>query len=170
MVVVLGGVLAGDTRVIASTYGLLEKTGGRGRWTQAISVPAQALEADPALRRGVSLDWGFHEPLLFLTERARLLEPIWGIREAVREQGEWRFAGEAGDLYLVHDGDYDLFGFGPAFLAAARRLAEREPETAEVRAHSDRDGSVAFWTVRVGRAHELIYRRRFRFEISDSGG
>jgi hypothetical protein len=168
VVVVLGVVLVGDARAIGSTYDLIEKTGGRGRWTQAIGVPAHDLDSDPARRRGVSLDWGFHEPLLFLTERARLLEPIWGIREAVREQGEWRFAGEAGDLYLVHDGEYDLFGFGPAFLAAARRLAEREPGTAEVRAHSDRDGRVAFWTVRVDRRHELVYRRRFRFELSGS--
>jgi hypothetical protein len=153
-----------NAALVRSTYALVETTGGRGRWTDALREPAAELEADPA-RRGVSLDWGFHEPLLFLTRRARLVEPIWGVREAVRAAGAWRFPGSAGDVYFVHDREYDLFGFGPGFLAAARAVAERDPGAVEVRAHRDREGGVAFHTVRFAVDHAITYARAFRIEL-----
>jgi hypothetical protein len=153
-----------NAAVVRSTYALLEATGGRGRWTDALREPAAELEADPS-RRGVSLDWGFHEPLLFLTRRAELVEPVWGIREAARAAGAWRFPGRAGDLYFVHDREYDLFGFGPGFLAAARAVGERNPGALEIRAHRDRDGGVAFHTVRFAGDHEITYRRTFRIRL-----
>jgi hypothetical protein len=169
-VLVLAGaaLLAGNAALVRQTSALVEATGGRGRWTDALRAPAAELEADPA-RRGVSLDWGFHEPLLFLTHRARLVEPIWGIREAARGEGAWRQAGAAGDLYFVHDRDYDLFGFGPAFLAAARAWSERAPGSLEIRAHRDREGGVAFHTVRFAVEHEITYRGSFRIRLLAEG-
>jgi hypothetical protein len=163
---VLAGLLivAPNAALVRSTYALVEATGGRGRWTDALGEPAAELEADPS-RRGVSLDWGFHEPLLFLTRRARLVEPFWGIREAVRSAGAWRFPGSAGDLYFVHDREYDLFGFGPGFLAAARAVGERNPGALEVRAHRDREGGVAFHTVGFARDHQITFAREFRIRL-----
>jgi hypothetical protein len=161
-------VVVSDVRVIAATYGLIERTGGRGRWTQAKTEPARWLESEPQ-SRGISLDWGFHEPLLFLTRRARLLEPIWDIRSIVRARGQWRFPGRAGDLYLVHDADYDRFGFGPPLLAAARELAANAPDAISLRPYTDSEGQVAFWGVRLDRRHHLVFQgRKFRFELRES--
>lgn len=160
--------LASDARVIAATYGVIERTGGRGRFTDALAEPARWLESQPA-SRGISLDWGFHEPLLFLTHRAQLLEPIWDLRSIARSRGRWRFPGRPGDLYFAHDRDYDLFGFGPAFLAAARELAESAPDAVVLRRHADREGELAFWSVRLERPHHLVFQRgRFDFELRGS--
>jgi hypothetical protein len=157
-------IVAPNAAVVRSTYALLEATGGRGRWTDALREPAEELEADPS-RRGVSLDWGFHEPLLFMTRRAKLVEPVWGIREAVRSAGAWRFPGRAGDLYFVHDREYDLFGFGPGFLAAARAVGARNPDALEIRAHRDREGGVAFHSVRFARDHRITFAKEFRIRL-----
>jgi hypothetical protein len=161
-------VVVSDARVIAATYELIERTGGRGRWSQAMAEPARWLESDPQ-RRGISLDWGFHEPLLFLTRRARLVEPIWDIRSIAAASGRWRFSGGSGDLYLLHDREYDHFGFGPPLLVAARQLAETTPDAISIRSYTDRDGQVAFWSVQVDRRHSLVFQRgQFRFELSAS--
>jgi hypothetical protein len=161
-------VVASDARVIAATYELIERTGGRGRWTHAIAEPARWLESQPG-SRGISLDWGFHEPLLFLTRRAQLVEPIWQIRSTAAASGGWHFSGRRGDLYLVHDRDYDHFGFGPSLLVAARQLDESVPEAVSIESYADRDGRVAFFGVRVDRDHRLVFQRgRFRFELGES--
>lgn len=162
------GVVASDARVIAATYELIERTGGRGRWTHAMVEPARWLESEPR-SRGISLDWGFHEPLLFLTRRAQLVEPIWDIRPIAAESGRWRFSGRRGDLYLVHDRDYDHFGFGPPLLVAARQLAKGTSDAVSIRSYTDREGQVAFWGVRVDRRHSLVFQRgQFRFELKES--
>ncbi len=162
----LVALLASNAALIRATYAGVESSGGRGRWTDALREPAAELEASPG-RRGVSLDWGFHEPLLFLTRRAGLVEPIWAIRETARAQGAWRFAGGAGDVYFVHGEEFDLFGFGPGFLAAARALAGRSPGALEIRTHHDREGGIAFHSVRFARAHEIVYTRVFQIRLRD---
>jgi len=154
--------------VIRDTYALIERSGGRGRWSDAIHEPARELEARPDTR-GVSLDWGLHEPLLFLTRDAQLFEAVWEIGPAVRRQGEYRLRGAAGDLYLLHEGDYDLFGYGSRFLAAARRLEARAPGSAVIQEHTDREGRTAFFSVRVDREHEAVFRRTIRIELLDEG-
>ncbi|MEN8181258.1 MAG: glycosyltransferase family 39 protein [Myxococcota bacterium] len=162
--------LSSDARVIRDTYQLIERTGGAGRWTNATEDLAATLEADPR-RRAISLDWGLHEPLFFLTRRARLLEPIWDFQRARRRGIPWRFAGRPGDLYLVHDRDYDRFGLGPRFLAAARRHAETDAGALEIRSHRDREGRIAFWSVRIDQEHELFYRRgRLRLRLAEPEG
>jgi hypothetical protein len=159
-------VVGANAALVGSTYALVEATGGRGRWTDALREPAAELEADRS-RRGVSLDWGFHEPLLFLTHRAKLVEAFWGIREAVRADGAWHFPGSAGDVYFVHDREYDLFGFGPGFLAAARAVGERHPGALGIRSHRDREGGVAFHSVRFTSDHRITYAREFRIQLAD---
>jgi hypothetical protein len=159
----LAAILAGNVLVVARTFDLIERTGGRGRWSDALTAVAREVEAE-GTTRVVSLDWGFHEPLLFLTRRAELLQPIWRIPVAVRTRGEWRYEGGPRDLYLVHPAEYDLFGNGPPFLRAAERLAEREPDAVEIRRYTDREGGLAFLSVRFARPH-LLVRRRSGFRI-----
>lgn len=164
VVTVLAGVFLGNASAIAQTYGLIGETGGRGRFSDAIHGFARELEAVPG-SRAVSLDWGFHEPLLFLTRETALDQPIWRLPEAVRRRGEWLHAGSEWDHYVVHDTDYDLMGFGPRFLETARELSREKPELVEIRTHRDREGGVSFLSVRLKGPHRVRYAQgRFRIE------
>jgi hypothetical protein len=155
-VLVLGLALSG-ARVTALTRAEIAETGGRGRWSNALDAFAAELDADPEAV-AVSLDWGFHEPLLFLTDKRSLLEPIWHIPRLLARGRPWVHAGDARHRYLVHDAAYDLFGIGAGLLDAARAAG---PELAEIRSHRDRRGEVAFHSVRFRARHELVYTGEF---------
>jgi len=147
--------------VVARTDALINRSGGRGRWSDALSRLALELDERPeaASSSVVSLDWGFHEPLLFLTDRAQLLEPIWVLPHALRRHGHpWGHQGDAQTVYLVHDAPYDLFGLSPSLLSTARALP---PERVEIRAHRDREGEISFLSVRFLGPHQLVYTDRF---------
>ena len=152
--------------VVALQIGVYEQTrrafaesGGRGRWSSATSQLARELQQTPT--HVVSLDWGFHEPLAFLTRRVRVVETIWTLPQAAAAGRPWTRDAEAGTTYLVHDAPYDLFGLGPRFLLAARIAGD---QTARIEAHRDGAGDVAFYSVRMLRAHRLRYDGRFRIE------
>lgn len=152
--IVAAGALSIDT-----TRSLIERTGGRGWWSDQIAAVARELEAEPGAV-AVSLDWGFHLQLLFSTSRLTVLEPFWRIGTDVTHQGFWSQRGGPGHVYLVHDLPYDRFGFGPRFLAAARQLGD----DAVIRVHRDREGEPAFFSVRVARPHTLrVDRNGFSF-------
>lgn len=150
-----------DVRLIAATEHEIVASGGRGRWTHAIEEVALALEAEPGAE-AVSLDWGFHEPLLLLTDDAKLEEAIWKIPRDLAAGRPWTHRGDAGTRYLVHDAPYDLFGLGPGMLAAARA---QPPGSVSIEAHTDREGAIAFYTIRILRSHRLAYRGSGRFTI-----
>jgi hypothetical protein len=118
---------------------------------------AERIEAQPS-GEVVSLDWGFHEPLLFLTTRAKLVEAIWSIPASLQQRRPWVHEGNAETLYLAHDASYDLFGLGPDFLAKARALG-----MGSVRIDTYRDGTdeVAFHAVRILRPHRLVFTGEF---------
>ena len=156
----LAAVLVGNVAVIAQTRRLIADTGGRGRWSQELNRFAEAVDAEPG-SVVVSLDWGFHEPLLFLTDHAKLVEPIWAIPGLLRSGRPWIFEGDGRTVYLAHGEPYDLFGLGPLFLDFAHRLG---PSTARIGEHRDRQGGVAFYSVRIPRRHRLIYTGRFRLD------
>ena len=158
-------VLVADAHAIARTWALAERTGGRGRWSSALHELAREAEQRGDVRV-TSLDWGLHEPLVFLTRRPELSQPIWRMGDALRRRGEWSSLGRAGDLYLLHDETYDLFRIGPRFLREARRLESVAPDAVEIRTHRDRDGSTAFLSVRLLRDHRVVLRRSgFRIEL-----
>jgi hypothetical protein len=140
------------------TWQLIEDTGGRGRWTHALHT--LAISEDRPQTQFVSLDWGFHEPLLILTRQARLEEPIWQLPRVLQRGTPWIHPGDADTIYLVHDEPYDLFGLGPLLLAAAREADEQ----VEVSAHLDGEGQLAFYAIRIPRAHRLIFDGRFRIQ------
>jgi hypothetical protein len=146
--------------VLARSEELINRSGGRGRWSDALSRFASEIDESPGAvpTTVVSLDWGFHEPLLFLTDEALLLEPIWSIPRAHGRGRPWAHEGDAETIYLVHDEPYDLFGLSPSLLSTARGLP---PERVAIRRHEDREGATSFLSVRFLGDHQLVYAGGF---------
>jgi hypothetical protein len=151
-------VVAGSAHVTWQTRALIAETGGRGRYSHALDDFAAELEADP-LSVAVSLDWGFHETMQFLTSTTPLVEPIWKIPGLLANGRPWVYAGGANHYYLVFDPRYDLFQLGPKLLETARALSEAD---VEIRAHRDREGEVAFYSVRFLGPHRLVFTGDFQ--------
>lgn len=160
----VGFVVAGQVAATLQTRRLIAETGGKGRWSRSLSELAVVLEREGG--EAVSLDWGFHEPLQFLTRTARLREAIWEVPATLRAGRPWMHRGDARTLYLVHDEAYDLFGLGPRLLAFAREHSEGGGGTSAVKVEARVDGlgEPAFYTVRIARPHVLVFDGRFRLE------
>jgi len=149
---------------IEATRSLIQQSGGRGWWSGAIQDFADSVEQADERQVVVSLDWGFHLPLLFSTEKPQLLEPFWFVPRTIEERGSWSQAGDANTAYLVHDAPYDRYGYGPPLLATARSLGER----ASIRAWKDREGTPAFYSVRFTAPHVLsLARGGYRVRFAD---
>jgi hypothetical protein len=157
----LAGVLASEAHVTWRTREEIAATGGRGRWSNSLNDFAGEIGLDPAAV-AISLDWGFHEPLLFLTNKQGLIEPIWTIPQLLRRGRPWVHSGDANHHYLVRDAPYDLFQLGPKLLAAARKT---DSALTEIRAHTDRQGDPAFYSVRFTRPHQLVYSGEFEIRF-----
>jgi hypothetical protein len=157
-------VVASEVRVTWLTRELIAETGGRGRWSNSLDAFARELEADRSAV-AVSLDWGFHSPIVFLTTKEGLLEPIWTIPRLLARGRPWVHHGNANYHYLAHDEPFDLFQLGPKFLAATEALG---PELAEIRPHVDRQGTVAFYSVRFLGPHQLVYTGDFEVRFGPS--
>jgi len=117
-------------------------------------------------RRGdilVSLDWGFHEQALFLGGgRPRALEPFWEASRRRARRQTWRFEGGPEHLYLLHERELDLFHLGPKLRTALRLLPD---DAVRLERHRDRDGDVAFVSVRILRPHRIRDDGRLRIEL-----
>lgn len=152
---------ASQARTLWATHQTIERSGGKGWWSDALAP----VIADAA-RRGdvlVSLDWGFHEQALFLgggTPRA--LEPFWDASRRRARRQIWQFEGGPEHLYLLHERDFDLFHFGPGLLTALRLLPD---DAVRIDRHRDRDGDVAFLTVRILQPHRIRDDGRLRIEL-----
>ena len=86
----------------------------------------------------VSLDWGFHESLLFLTDKPTLVEPFWqltGTDPTLLPHG-------TNFVYLVHPPEYSLSPFGETFLKFAN-----EKTVSKIEPWRDREGKIVFYTV-----------------------
>ena len=145
---------------IGATRTLIEQTGGRGWWSNSIADLAEQLEQQADVV-AVSLDWGFHLQLLFSTTQPTVIEPYWTLSRELLARGVWSRAGDASHVYLAHEAPYDRFGFGPAFLEAARSLGD----AARIEVHRDREGEPAFYSVRIAGPHRLIARAGRGFSI-----
>ena len=119
------------------TAKLIQATHGRGWWSDAQDKFAATVK-DRADLTLVSLDWGFHESLLFLTDKPLLLEPFWkltGTDPALLPQN-------TNYIYLAHPPEYSLSPFGATFLEYARTNSR-----AKIADWRDREGKVVFYTV-----------------------
>ena len=108
----------------------------------------------------LSLGWGIHAPLAFLTARPRLDEPFWQFSEQSRRA--WRRRGSAQDVYLFYAEPYDHFGYGGQFLRAIRAL---DPARVELRSYADREGAPVLLAARILADHDLAWRGDFRIRL-----
>jgi Dolichyl-phosphate-mannose-protein mannosyltransferase len=132
--------LGGHLLAIGRTERLLAQTGGRGLWSDALDRFA----AEVRNRRDltiVSYDWGFHEPLAFLTDGPRLEEPTWSILAGRR----FAVPSGANVLHLVHPPEYQVF---PSNADLLRLAVRTDPAKVSVKAYTDRQGRPAFYALR----------------------
>ena len=132
-------VLAGHTVALVRTRGLVDKTGGRGLWSNALDSFAREVRyrSDLVL---VSMDWGFQEQLAFLTDGPRLLEPIWQMQQGV----PFQISTATNYIYLAHPLEYRVFPYSEELLQMAR---SRDLGKVSIRECKDRQGQTAFLTV-----------------------
>src|SRR5439155_7932184 len=74
--VVIAIVCLTELRSIAGTQRSIRETGGRGRWSESLNQFCLENRGRSDLTI-VSLDWGFNEQLIFLTDGPQLSEPFW---------------------------------------------------------------------------------------------
>ena len=137
------------------TFDTIERTHGKGRWSDAISDLALELAAEPGAV-AVSLDWGFQARLRFLDRGLDLREPIWRLVHKTPEKGPWSFQGDDRMRYLLWDRDFAVFPVGPAFLDCVREI---DSNRITIRRHVDREGDPAFVSVRIAGPHQIVYRK-----------
>jgi hypothetical protein len=128
--------LASQLAAILGTQRVIRETGGRGWWSDALTAFAREVR-DRSDTTIASLDWGFGEQLAFLTDGPTLVEPFWS-RDASLERSP-------DTIFLVHPREYQLFPLGERALEDARSAA---PGSVEIRAWRDREGAVAFYSLR----------------------
>jgi hypothetical protein len=145
----------------ARTAKTIHESGGKGRWADAIGTFAAELATRPG-SVAVGMDWGFAGPLRFSARGLPVAEPIWALRRVGRSQPEWRFEGTPQHVYLVFDDDLAVFEFGPKFLERSKAL---DSPDVNIRRHLDREGDLAFLSVRFTRPHRLAYRGDFEVEF-----
>jgi len=153
-------VVATNLHVVWRTHAEIQRSGGRGYWSDAVV----GFAADPTFSSGtrvICLDWGLHNQVAFLGEQLRSVDAIWQVRGALAQGQIWSFVGDAGTIYLIHPEPFDLFGLGGPFQNALGTLPE---DRIEVRPHVDREGEVAFLAVRFKAPHRILYDGR-RFAI-----
>jgi hypothetical protein len=136
------------------TLGSIERTHGKGRWSDALAGFAQELAAEPAAV-AVSLDWGFHAQLHFLDRSLRLREPIWLATGAQPGGRPPSLEGDADTVYLLYDRDFAVFPVGPALLEVVQQM---DPGLVVVERHLDREGDPAFVSIRIRSPHRIVYR------------
>ena len=153
--------LIADVALIHQTREFMFETGGRGRFARALDTLAEDLDSRPdaAEIRVISLDWGFHENLLFSTDHLQLAEPIWKIPLVLASGRSMTIQGDGNTFYLVHEAPFDLFGLGAPLLRAVEGLGG---EDVEIRVHENREGEKIFTSVRLKRTHRLLYDGAFR--------
>jgi len=157
----LFAVLAGSLVVNVRTLATIRESGGKGRWSDTLADFGAELAGQPGAVV-VSLDWGFHGPLRFAARDLAGIEPIWTLRRAGRAKRAWSFAGTPQHVYVFFDEDLAVFDFGSRF----RAMLDGVPsESVSVRRHVDREGDLAFLSVRFARPHRLTYAGEFEVEL-----
>ena len=131
--------LLGELLAIHKTQRLIRQTGGQGWWSEGLNTFCSQVKSRSDLTI-VSLDWGFNEQLLFLTQGPTLKEPFWtGQRDLLPGT-----PGTMNCVYLVHPLEYRLINLDhdyldPAFLAAYHLQCQP---------YTDRTNGVAFYVIR----------------------
>ncbi len=90
----------------------------------------------------VSLDWGFNEQLAFLTDGPKLYEPVWALGHRI--PAGTPLVKNPSSLYLVHPHEYAVAPESAPY----SYFAENGNDDAEIQPYFDRQGQVAFYTIR----------------------
>ena len=125
-------------RAICETERLIFETGGRGNWSQSLNVFCREIRSRSDLTI-VSLDWGFNEQLMFLTDGPRLMEPFWNFNQTLPP-----LPADAHYIYLVHPPQYSGLKYDVAYLNAVQ-ISGRN---VEIQPYLDRQNEIAFYTLR----------------------
>jgi len=149
-------VVAANLRVVGETHAEIQRSGGRGYWSDAVAGFAEEAGISPGTRV-VCLDWGLHSQIAFLRGELRSIDAIWQVRGALAERRIWSYAGDAETVYLLHQEPFDLFGLGAPFQDALRAVPA---DRIDARSHLDREGGVAFLEVRLKGRHRILYDGR----------
>jgi 4-amino-4-deoxy-L-arabinose transferase and related glycosyltransferases of PMT family len=134
---VLVDLVAGELHVIHRTEQLIQQTGGRGRWSQSLNEFCNEMRNHSDLTI-VSLDWGFNEQLIFLTNGPQLSEPFWDFNQTLPP-----LPANPDYIYLAHPPEYSVLKYDVAYLNQLRN----NPNV-EITPHLDRQNEVAFYTIR----------------------
>ena len=139
--IALLGLFVNQLWAIQRTRDLVRETGGRGHWSESFDAFCRENKNRTDLTIS-SLDWGFNEQLIFLTNGPRLEEPFWEFGENVPS-----LSTDPHNLYLVHAPEYNFFVYGRHYLEAAKQLGT----AVEVRPYFDRQNRIVFYTIQFPR-------------------
>jgi hypothetical protein len=132
--------MASHLFAIQTTDRLIQETGGRGWWSNALGEFCDTVKGRTDLTI-VSLDWGFNEQLLFLTDGPRLSEPLWHRPPG----GKFQFPLSPNTVYLIHPPEYLMLPYGAWIL---NRLQSTDSQPVQISAFRDREGQVVFYAIR----------------------
>jgi hypothetical protein len=124
--------------MIQKTEQLIQQTGGRGRWSESLDAFCRENRSRSDLTI-VSLDWGFNEQLMFLTDGPELAERFWGFDQSLPVMPTGPHY-----LYLVHPPKYSEFRYDQAYLNAAQKSGQK----VQIEPHFDRENEIAFYVIR----------------------
>ena len=125
-------------RSIAATEELIQQTGGRGRWSESLDKFCRENRHRSDLTI-VSLDWGFNEQLMFLTDGPQLSEPFWEFNQTLPA-----LPPNPSYIYLAHPPEYSVLKYDVAYL----NQLQKSGGAAEITPYLDRQNQVAFYTIR----------------------
>jgi hypothetical protein len=125
-------------RSIAATQKLIQQTGGRGRWSESFDKFCRENRSRSDLTI-VSLDWGFNEQLMFLTDGPQLSEPFWEFNQTLPP-----LPANPDYIYLAHPAEYSVLKYDVAYL----NQLQKSGGNVEVTPYLDRQNEVAFYTIR----------------------
>ena len=123
---------------IASTEKLIRETGGRGRWSESFNKFCRE-NRDRSDLTIVSLDWGFNEQLMFLTDAPQLSEPFWEFNQTLPPLPQ-----DPNFIYLAHPAEYSVLKYDVAYL----NQLQKSGANVEITPHLDRENQIAFYTIR----------------------
>ena len=130
--------LASQLRVIHMTEQLIHQSGGRGWWSESLNAFCRENRNRSDLTI-VSLDWGFNEQLMFLTDGPQLAEPFWEFNQTLPP-----LPANPDYIYLAHPAKYSVLKYDVAYL----NQLQKSGGNAEITPYLDRQNEVAFYTIR----------------------
>jgi hypothetical protein len=134
----LVSLVASEIHTITKTEQLIQQTGGRGRWSESLNEFCRDVSYKSALTI-ISLDWGFNEQLMFLTDGPQLSEPFWQFTQTLPPTPT-----DPNYILLAHPAEYSVLKYDMAYL----NQLQKSGANFEVRPHLDRQNEVAFYSIR----------------------